>query len=287
MADVILDTLIDGLKLIPFLFLAFLIIEIIEHKLTGKSKKIISKSGKFGPVVGSALGIVPQCGFSVIATNLYVTRIISLGTLISIYLSTSDEMLPILLSENVEMSTILKILGVKFVIGILYGFIIDFIFRKKEKQEEVNYSICEDEHCHCDCKNGKGGIIKSALKHTGNTILFIAIISFILNVVLEFWGEEFLSKIFLKDSIFGPLVSSLVGLIPNCGSSVMITELYLNNAISFGSTIAGLLTGSGVAILVLFKTNKNLKENLAILGTLYGLGAVTGIIIEVIEMLIK
>ena len=287
MADVIVDTLIDGLKLIPFLFLAFLIIEIIEHKLTGKSKKIISKSGKFGPVVGSALGIVPQCGFSVIATNLYVTRIISLGTLISIYLSTSDEMLPILLSENVEMSTILKILGVKFVIGILYGFIIDFIFRKKEKQEEVNYSICEDEHCHCDCKNGKGGIIKSALKHTGNTILFIAIISFILNVVLEFWGEEFLSKIFLKDSIFGPLVSSLVGLIPNCGSSVMITELYLNNAISFGSTIAGLLTGSGVAILVLFKTNKNLKENLAILGTLYGLGAVTGIIIEVIEMLIK
>lgn len=287
MADVIVDTLIDGLKLIPFLFLAFLIIEIIEHKLTGKSKKIISKSGKFGPVVGSALGIVPQCGFSVIATNLYVTRIISLGTLISIYLSTSDEMLPILLSENVEMLTILKILGVKFVIGILYGFIIDFIFRKKEKEEEVNYSICEDEHCHCDCKNGKGGIIKSALKHTGNTILFIAIISFILNVVLEFWGEEFLSKIFLKDSIFGPLVSSLVGLIPNCGSSVMITELYLNNAISFGSTIAGLLTGSGVAILVLFKTNKNLKENLAILGTLYGLGAVTGIIIEVIEMLIK
>lgn len=287
MADVIVDTLIDGLKLIPFLFLAFLIIEIIEHKLTGKSKKIISKSGKFGPVVGSALGIVPQCGFSVIATNLYVTRIISLGTLISIYLSTSDEMLPILLSENVEISTILKILGVKFVIGILYGFIIDFIFRKKEKEEEVNYSICEDEHCHCDCKNGKGGIIKSALKHTGNTILFIAIISFILNVVLEFWGEEFLSKIFLKDSIFGPLVSSLVGLIPNCGSSVMITELYLNNAISFGSTIAGLLTGSGVAILVLFKTNKNLKENLAILGTLYGLGAVTGIIIEVIEMLIK
>lgn len=287
MIDVILDTVIDGLKLIPFLFVAFLLIEIIEHKLTGKSKKIISKSGKLGPIVGSALGVVPQCGFSVMATNLYVTRIISLGTLISIYLSTSDEMLPILLSENVEMGVIIKILGIKLVIGIIYGFIIDCILRKKEKNEELDCSICEDEHCHCNCHDGKGSIIKSTIKHTANTLVFIVIISFVINIILEFVGEEYLSKIFLKDSIFGPLVASLVGLIPNCGASVMITELYLNNALSLGATIAGLLTGSGVALLVLFKTNKNIKENLAILGIIYGLGAFTGIVIEIIEKIIK
>jgi len=287
MTEIILETLIDGLKLIPFLFLAFLLIEIIEHKLTGKSKKIISKSGKFGPILGSALGMFPQCGFSAMATNLYVTRIISLGTLISIYLSTSDEMLPILLSQNVEIQVILQILGLKFVIGMLYGLIIDLVLRKKEKTIETDFSICEDEKCNCHCGGKKGGIIISALKHTANTILFIIIISFIINIVFEFFGEEFLSTIFLKDSIFGPFISSLVGLIPNCGASVMITQLYLNNAISFGSTIAGLLTGSGVALLILFKTNKNIKENLAILGILYLIGAFTGVIIEVVQLIIK
>lgn len=287
MTEIILETLIDGLKLIPFLFVAFLLIEIIEHKLSGKSKKIISKSGKFGPILGSALGMFPQCGFSAMATNLYVTRIISLGTLISIYLSTSDEMLPILLSQNVEIQVILQILGLKFVIGMLYGLIIDLVLRKKEKTIETDFSICEDEKCNCHCGGKKGGIIISALKHTANTILFIIIISFIINIVFEFFGEEFLSTIFLKDSIFGPFISSLVGLIPNCGASVMITQLYLNNAISFGSTIAGLLTGSGVALLILFKTNKNIKENLAILGILYLLGAFTGVIIEVVQLIIK
>lgn len=287
MTEIILETLIDGLKLIPFLFVAFLLIEIIEHKLTGKSKKIISKSGKFGPILGSALGMFPQCGFSAMATNLYVTRIISLGTLISIYLSTSDEMLPILLSQNVELQVILQILGLKFVIGMLYGLIIDLVLRKKEKTIETDFSICEDEKCNCHCGGKKGGILFSALKHTANTILYILIISFIINIVFEFFGEEFLSTIFLKDSIFGPFISSLVGLIPNCGASVMITQLYLNNAISFGSTIAGLLTGSGVALLILFKTNKNTKENLAILGILYLLGAFTGVIIEVVQLIIK
>ena len=283
MLDVILETFIDAIKLIPFLLIAFLLIEILEHKLTNKSQQIISKSGKFGPVIGSALGIVPQCGFSVMATNLYVTRIISLGTLIAIYLSTSDEMLPILLSENVELSVIFQILGIKFGIGMLYGFIIDFILRKKKKDIQPNYEICNIEHCNCSHTHGKGAIIKSAIKHTANTLLFIIVISFLINVLLEFLGEEYLSKIFLKDSIFGPFVASLVGLIPNCGASVMITQLYLNNALSLGSAIAGLLTGSGVAILVLFKTNKNIKENLAILLILYSLGSVTGVVIQLLQ----
>lgn len=280
MLDIIKDTLIDGIRLIPFLFIAFLIIEIIEHKLTKKSKKIISKSGKFGPIIGSILGIFPQCGFSVMATNLYVTRIITLGTLISIYLSTSDEMLPILISEKVDANIIIKILLIKVLIGILCGFIIDVIIRKTHKKEKETYDICEKEHCHCN-----KGIIKSSIIHTLKTLIFIMLISFILNIILETLGENNLSKIFMKNTLFGPFFASIVGLIPNCGASVMITELYLNNAISLGSTIAGLLTGSGVAILVLFKSNKNIKENISILLTIYFIGTISGVIIELLEMI--
>lgn len=281
MLDIILETLVDGVKLIPFLFVAFIVIELIEHKLSTKSKKIISESGKFGPGVGSLLGLFPQCGFSVMATNLYITRIITLGTLISVYLSTSDEMLPILLSRNVEMSLILKILAIKFLIGMIAGYIIDFIFRKKiNSNKDNNYDICEQEHCHCE-----HSIVVSALKHTLNTLIFIMLISFVLNIGFEYIGEDNVSKIFMKNSLFGPFVASLVGLIPNCGASIMLTELYLNSAISFSSLIGGLLTGSGVAILVLFKSNKNIKESLAILFTIYGIGVISGIIIEVLGIL--
>ena len=170
MYDVILDTLIDSLKLIPFLFVAFLIIELIEHKV--KSKDIIKKSGKYGPVIGGLLGLFPQCGFSVLATNLYVTRIITLGTLISIYLSTSDEMLPLLISYNVKASLILKILLIKLIVGILYGFIIDLILRKTRKKDSTTYDICESEHCHCE-----KGILKSSLVHTFKTVLFVLIVT--------------------------------------------------------------------------------------------------------------
>lgn len=274
MKEIILETIIDSLKLIPFLFVAFLIIELIEHKFSKKQIKLVEKSGKFGPLFGGLLGIFPQCGFSVLATNLYVTRIVSLGTLISIYLSTSDEMLPILISRNANFSLILKILLIKLGIGIITGFIIDIVFRKTKKQKQ-DYHICEEEECHCE-----NGIIKSTLKHTFNILLFILLINFILTTCFEYLGEGYISKIFLKDSVFGPFISSLVGLIPNCGSSVMITELYLNNAITFGSLLSGLLTGSGVAILILFKTNKNLKENFEIISIVYFIGALSGILID-------
>lgn len=276
MKEIVIETLLDSIKLIPFLFIAFLIIELIEHKFSKKEIKLVEKSGKYGPLFGGLLGIFPQCGFSVLATNLYVTRIISLGTLIAIYLSTSDEMLPILISRNVRASLILKILLIKLIIGIISGFMIDFIFQKKKKTEK-NYDICDEEECHCD-----DGIIKSSVKHTLSILLFIIIINFALTACFEYLGEEYISKIFLKDSFFGPFISSLVGLIPNCGSSVMITELYLNNAISFGSMLAGLLTGSGIAILILFKNNKSLKENFKIVSIIYLIGVLSGIIIDLI-----
>lgn len=283
MIDIILDTLIDSLKLLPFLFIAFLIIELIEHKLNKQTKELVSKSGKVGPLIGSLLGLFPQCGFSVMATNLYVTRIITLGTLISIYLATSDEMLPIMLSQKIAFIEIVKLLGIKFICGIIWGFIIDLLLNKKSKKENINYEICDEDHCNCH----EEGVIKSTLIHTFKTLLFIMLVSFLLNILLHFIGEDSLSKLFLKNSIFGPFISSLLGLIPNCGSSIVITELYLNGAISLGSAMAGLLTGSGVALLVLFKENKDIKENVTILSLLYGLGVISGIIIELITMVLK
>lgn len=275
MKEIIIDTLIDTLKLVPFLFIAFLLIELFEHKFSKKSIKVVESSGKYGPILGSILGIIPQCGFSVMATNLYVTRLITLGTLISIYLSTSDEMLPILISEKAEFSLIIKILLTKLFIGMLAGFIIDKIF--KVKKEKKNYDICEEEHCHC-----KESIIISSLKHTLNIVVFILLINFILNICFNYLGQDYLSKILLKDSFFGPFISSLIGLIPNCGASVMLTELYINNAINFGSLISGLLTGSGIAIMILFKTNKHFLENIKVIGILYIVGVLSGIIIELI-----
>ena len=272
MKEIILDTLLDSLKIIPFLFIAFLIIELIEHKLTNKNKEIITKSKKIGPIIGSLLGVIPQCGFSVMATNLYITRIITLGTLISIYLSTSDEMLIIMLSKKVEITLILKILLIKIFFGIIYGVIIDKILNNKKEKE--NYKICDEEHCECS-----HGIILSSLKHTIHITIFIFIVTLILNIIITYIGEDYLTK------IFGPFITSLIGLIPNCSASVILTELYLNSSISLGSLIGGLLTSSGAAILVLIKNNKNIKENISIILLLYFLGAISGILIELINLI--
>lgn len=275
MLEVLQETIIDSLKLIPFLFIAYLVMEYIEHKTSNKSKEVIKKSGKFGPAIGGLLGIFPQCGFSAIAANLYAGRIITMGTLIAVFLSTSDEMLPIMISEAVPVGTILRILGIKLAIGIIMGFVIDLIFKKKEEESTIE-DICEHEHCHCE-----EGILKSALTHTVKIFAFIFIISLILNTIIHFVGEERLSSLILNKPILGPIISALVGIIPNCASSVILTELYLSNVISLGSMIAGLLIGSGVGILVLFKVNNNLKENLKILGILYLISVVAGITIEI------
>jgi len=280
MLDIIKETLLDTLKLLPFLFVAFLIIELVEHKLNNKNKNILTKTNKYGSIIGSLLGIIPQCGFSVMATNLYITRILSLGTLISIYLSTSDEMLPILLSHNVKANIIVKILLIKVLFAIIYGIIIDIIISKRKQKEKINYQICEDDHCNCE-----EGILKSTLKHTLNITIFILIINFIINIIFTYIGEDFLSKVLLKDTLFAPFITSLIGLIPNCGASVILTELYLNNAINMSSLISGLLTGSGTALIILFKENKNIKENIFITVLLYLLGAFSGLIIELIKLI--
>lgn len=279
MKEIIIDTALDTIKLIPFLLVVFLFMELLEHKFSHKSKKIIESSGKLGPIFGGILGIIPQCGFSVAATNLYVTRIITYGTLIAVYLSTSDEMLPIMISEKAPVSLIAKILIIKVIIGIVCGFIIDLLLSKTNKKNEHNHvhEMCHDKNCGCE-KN----LFKSVLKHTFNIILFICITNLFLNTLIYFIGEEKISQFILKNTIFEPFFTSIVGLIPNCASSVIITELYLKRTITFGAMLAGLLTNSGVAIIVLFKENKNINENIKILLTLYLIGSFIGVILNLI-----
>lgn len=274
MQEVILDTIIDCLKILPFLFIAFLIIEFFEHKLSHKTENSIKKAGKFGPLIGSLLGALPQCGFSVLATNLYITRIISLGTLIAIYLSTSDEMLPILLAEKAPINSILLLVAIKIIIGLVCGFIIDLIIRKEEPKK--HFEICE--HDHCDCEHG---IILPAIKHSLKTLLFIFIITFILNAAFHYIGEETIKHIFDKTNFFTPFIAGLIGLIPNCGSSIILTELYISDILPFSSAISGLLANSGVALLILFKSNKNVKENVKIVGILYFISIITGLLLKI------
>ncbi len=284
MLDVILDTLIDSIKLLPFLFITYLLMEYIEHKMKHKSKETIQKSGKWGPFFGSLLGIFPQCGFSVSATNLYAGRVITLGTLIAVYLSTSDEMLPIFISEAVSPIIILKILAIKLVIGMIAGFIIDLVINvlTKNKIKENIEQVCEEEHCHCN----ENGILKSSIHHTLNIFVYIIIISFIINTIVHFIGEEAIANLLLNKPIIGPLVSALIGLIPNCAASVIITNMYLQKVISFGSMMAGLLTGAGIGLAVLFKTNNEIKENIKIVVLLYSIGVIVGIVIDTLGIMI-
>ena len=277
--EIIEHTLLDSIKLIPFLFLTYLLMEYIEHKTSNKVKQTIQKSGKLGPLFGGLVGIVPQCGFSVSATNLYAARVISLGTLIAVYLTTSDEMLPILISEKIAITTILTILGIKLIIGVLAGFVIDFILRKlnKNKLEEKIVDICEHEHCHCE-----EGIIKSSIKHTLSIFIYIVIITFILNIVIHLIGEETLAHFASKNIILGPVVAGLIGLIPNCASSVILTQLFVENVISMPILVSGLCVNAGVGLLVLFRINKNLKENIKITGLLYAIGVISGILLEIL-----
>lgn len=279
--DVIADTLIDALKLLPFLFVTYLVMEYIEHKAGDKAEEMVQKAGRFGPFIGSILGVVPQCGFSAAASNLYAGRIITLGTLLSIYLSTSDEMLPIFISEQVPVLTILRILGIKILIGMAAGFMIDMLVRKKhgsgaEHEHLKIEEMCDHQHCHC----GEGKIWKSALSHTLQILLFIIIVSFALNLLIEIIGEDSLSAVLSGKPVIGCMLAGIIGLIPNCAASVVLTQLYLEGMLSAGSMTAGLLVGAGVGLLVLFKVNENIKENIKITVLLYVIGVVSGVIIE-------
>lgn len=279
MLDCILDGLFDTLKLLPYLLVTFIILELLEHKLRGNNEKLLKKNKKFGPAIGGILGALPQCGFSSMASNLFSGRVITMGTLIAVFLSTSDEMLPIMLSEdNVDYVMLLKILGFKVLIGIIAGYIVDLLYRKKQEKHMHIHELCNEEHCDCE----HHGIILSSIIHTLKIGLFVLIANLAINIIIFYIGEDNLKNVLLNKNIFTYFISSLIGLIPNCASSVIMTELYLSNLITIGNLLSGLLTGSGLGILLLFKTNKNMKENIAILSTIYSIGVLVGIIVDFI-----
>ena len=279
MVEVLLDACIDTLKLLPYLFLTFIILELIEHKLTKKNEKLLIKNKKYGVLIGGLLGALPQCGFSSMAANLFSNKVITIGTLIAVFLSTSDEMIPIMISEKINILLLLKIIIFKVIIGIIIGFIVDYIYKSKIKKSNKDiHNMCEKEHCSCE----KHGIIISSLIHTIKIILFIVIVNIILNLLISYIGEESLGKILLNKNIITYFLASLIGLIPNCASSVVLTELYISNLITIGTLLSGLLTGSGLGILLLFKTNKDLKQNLIILSIIYFVGVFIGIIVDIL-----
>lgn len=283
--DILLDTLKDTAEILPVLFLAYLLMEFLERHMSERTTDMVRKSGRFGPVVGSLLGAFPQCGFSAAASSLYAGRVITVGTLIAVFLSTSDEMLPILISEHVPAATIFKILGLKVLVGILAGFCIDFgarVTRKRRNQKlqddmDIQH-FCEHEHAHEE----EDGILLSALKHSLVILGWIFGVSLLLNAAIALVGEEHLGGFIVNMPVVGELLAGLVGLIPNCAASVVITQLYLEGVIGVGPMMAGLLVGAGIGLVVLFKSNEGLKRNLSIAGILYGVGVVAGIVIDLL-----
>lgn len=276
--EVIADSCADSIRLLPFLFFTYLVMEYLEHRAGERMQDVIRKSGKAGPAIGGLLGVFPQCGFSAAASNLYAGRIISLGTLMAVFLSTSDEMLPIMISENVGLPIMGKILAVKVFFAVFAGFGIDLVYRRKDKDMQIEH-LCERHHCHCE-----RGIWKSALHHTLEVFIYILLISFVLNLVIALIGEETLGALILHQPVAGVLIAALVGMIPNCAASVIVTKLYLGGVLGAGALIAGLLSGTGVGYLVLLKVNDDRRENLRILFLLYGIGVMAGGIVEFMNM---
>lgn len=276
----VLHTLEDTVKVVPFLFLTYLLMEFLEHKAGGAPERWLRGSGKVGPLVGGALGVLPQCGFSAAATGFYTGRMITTGTLIAVYLSTSDEMLPILISSGAPVSVMLKLLGTKLVIGIAAGFAIDGITRfacrnQKCEQEPQIEELCERENCDCGDR-----FVLSALKHTAYITVFLLLFTFVLNLGIEAIGEERIQSVVLNRPVLGSLLAALVGLIPNCASSVALTSLFTDGVLSSGALLSGLMVNAGVGLAILFRNNRPIKDSLRVVGILFGIAVVCGILID-------
>lgn len=279
MHEVVLDGLIHTLKIIPFLFLAYLFMEFIEHKASERIISFMKRAGNLGPLMGGAFGILPHCAFSAAASNLYTGRVITLGTLVAVFLATSDEMLPIMLSEGIAFPTVFAILGYKLVAAIVAGFATDLLLKLLRKgEEDINIDeICENDNCHCE-----RGILHSAIHHTLTISLFIFIVTLLINTLIFFIGAEALGNIMSAIPFVSHITAALVGLIPGCAASVALTKLGLSGIISAGAMLSGLFSAAGVGILVLFKVNKRRTENFLILGILVVSGLLFGLFADLI-----
>ena len=262
--DVLADAIKDTLYIIPFLFVTYLAMEWLEHKTGGKAEAAIQRAGAAGPFIGAVVGVVPQCGFSAAAATLWAGRVITLGTLFAVFLSTSDEMLPIFIAEQVPPDVIFKIMGFLVDAGLR-------IARRIDMPLHI-HDLCEQEHCHCH--DGEGGILRSALKHTLQVTLFIFLITLALNGLLAVVGEDVLAEFLGANPALSVFGSALVGLVPN----IVIAQLYVEGVLGSGAMLAGLLVSAGVGLLVLVRTNRHLKENIAIIVALYAMGVIWGLL---------
>ncbi len=280
--DILVDSLYETLALFPYLYLTYLLMEYLEHKMSRRSAIYIRKGGQYGSVIGGLLGLIPQCGFSVAAANLYATGLITLGTLLAVFLSTSDEMLPLLISGGIGATQIMQILSLKVIFAIIAGIAIDNFLPEtfiKHKKEPNISAFCQQEKCKCD---NKENIWHSAFKHTEKICIFIFLFSLFVNTLFILGGRETIVSVFTGAPILSKFVAAGVGLIPSCYPSVLLTQLYLDNTITLGTMMAGTLSNAGLGYLVLYRVNANEKENLRILALLFGFGAFFGIITEIL-----
>lgn len=291
MFDLFIDSLLDGLKdgawSLPILFVAYLLMELLERSQRLNEEILRGYSHKAGPLLGGLLGVVPQCGISGAAATLFSTGSVTVGTMLAVFFATSDEMLPIMLSSmadgDIRLSSILLIVLGKAALGIALGYLADGILTRYIRSRKNIHGFCEREHCACD--EEEGNVFVSALKHTLKIAVMLIAVNVALNFVLGAIGVERLSGTVLNRPVIGEILLALVGLIPNCSVSVVITESYLSGLIGLGGLFAGLLANSGIGLLVLFRTNKNLKENLVITSTLYGLSVVAGLAVTLVSRL--
>ena len=287
MLDVFLDALIDSLKTLPFLFAAYFLIEYLEHRASSKMERGLQKLGKFGPIGGALLGVVPQCGFSAIASNFYASRVITLGTLMAVYLATSDEAIPLLVSMPAYWDKLVVLMVIKVVYAVIVGFVLDFVLRGiLPKGLRGGYTGHADEvDCHEEHNDEEGNerpIWQAALRHTLEIFVFIFAFSLVFGLIVEGVGEDVFADLLGHMGFFQPVVAALVGLIPNCAASVLLTQLYVEGALRFSSLVAGLCTGAGVGLAVLWRANPSWKQNLFITGLTWAAGAFVGVAMQVI-----
>lgn len=286
----------DTLALVPLLFLTYLAMEAIEHVASDRVRAAVERSGKAGPVVGAALGALPQCGFSAMAATLYAGRVVTLGTLVAVVLSTSDEMVPVFLAHQEPLGRLIAIMAFKVVAGVVVGLAVDVALRAWHRAGDGHvhiHELCEREHCHCDDDHdhahehahGRWSIVRSALVHTVQVTLFILVVTFVFGLAIEYVGQDALGALLANHPVRATFVSALVGLIPNCAASVAITELYLDGVLATGPMLAGLLASGGVGLLVLWRTNVDARQNALITAFVYVVAVGVGLLVGASGML--
>lgn len=279
--DVLLDALIDGAKMLPFLYLAYLLIEWLERNHGQRIENALAGGGRWGFVPGAVLGCVPQCGFSAVAANFYASRVITPGTLLAVFVATSDEAIPLLAAEPGMWGTLAVLLVLKVILGMAAGFVLDVPLRRVLPQSLYGgYAGHADEvDCHEEHEE-HSGIFLAALRHTLEIFAFILLFSFLIGLMFELVGEGTITALLGRMGPFQPMVAALIGLVPNCAASVLLAQLYMQGAITFGSLMAGLTAGAGIGLAVLWRVNPSWKQNLFMTGLLWAAGAAVGIVLQ-------